>query len=64
MSVILSGLSIVAINTIALMGYLLNMSKMRTWGADTEISYPAIISFLLTGIALIIIGLKWNRTRS
>ena len=60
--VIAISLSIVIINIIAFVGHLINEKILVSWWGDTNISYPAILSIVLTNInILILIGIMWKQ---
>jgi len=64
--IIIISICIITINVIALIGYLIDEKFLMAWWGSTNISYPAIISNVLTNLNLLIlimlIGKLWKHS--
>lgn len=54
------GLAINAVCVLAAVGYFFETYALYSWGGEIGMAIPTIVCFLLTGIALIIIGGSWR----
>lgn len=58
------GWGVISIGTITLIGYLLGYPYFYTWSAQIGMAIPTATNFVLTGIAINLIGIALGRLRN